>query len=279
MSTNDQPAESNDDEPSVADYQRADMSKAPTSPAGQAAAIEGALAAGGYLPADSPQLADHNRRAAARSLDRGDGAVGRFQRQMLEIMNDFEQARRAEIIAAGGDPDEDRDPLEHVKWLADRYVESRDSPQDLERYLRGIANELTLEDARALRMAGEAVTKATPRLVRLAADEDGTDAPEIAAELGLTPSRVYDLLRRYVRYAWRADVEEADGAWSLLGTGDVVGERRELKEYDAGQRALQQVAPKAAGRRVRVLVWENPKASTEQDGTEETALYRHIERP
>ncbi|MCX5161885.1 hypothetical protein OOK39_21860 [Streptomyces sp. NBC_00264] len=192
MSTNEQPADSNDDEPSVADYQRADMSKAPTSPAGQAAAIEAALAAGGYLPTDNPPLADHNRRAAARSLDPTEGTVGRFQRQMIELMNTYERERRAEIIAAGGDPDEDRDPLEAVRDIAAGY--NADAADTLDDYLDRLADELTLDDVRALRVAGEAAVAATPRVIWAEADR-GMKAPRIADEVGLTVSRVYQILR------------------------------------------------------------------------------------
>lgn len=277
MSTNDQPTEG--DEPTVANYQPLTEGEFLTAgPAEQADAVDRLLAERGLLPTNEPAIASHNRRRAAAMLA-GASTTDRFTAAVLAEFERFERERRAEIVAAGGDPDEDRDPLEYAKWLADRYVESRDDPQSLERYLRSVSTEITLEDARALRLAGEAATKATPRLVRLAKDEDKKDAPQIAAELGLTPSRVYDLLRRFVRYAWRVDAEEADGAWSPLGTGDVVGERRALNECDAAKLAVEQTAPTAAGRGVRVLVWENPKARTEQDGTEETALYKHIERP
>ncbi|MEU8721497.1 hypothetical protein [Streptomyces antimycoticus] len=221
----------------------------------------------------SDALAEHNRRAAARQGLTPTPAAQRLTEQMLTIFNEFERDRRAEIIAAGGDPDEDRDPLEYVRWIADNYVERRDDPRRLEHALRGLANELTLDDARALRLAGEAVAKALPQLVRLAHDEDRKDAPQIAAELDLTPSRIYDLLRRYVRYTWRADTEQPDGTWHLLDTGEATAERRELTEANLARAAVEQVAPKADGRPVRVLVWNGPQ------GTEDTALYTHTERP
>ncbi|MEV5673498.1 MULTISPECIES: hypothetical protein [Streptomyces] len=176
MNTNDQPTEPTD-EPAVARYRRSDPGKEPTTPAGQAAAVEGMSAAGGYVPAANPET-----------------AVGRFQAQLLDIHHQYEQARRAEIIAAGGDPDEDRDPLEHVRWVADEYDQRRDDPAQLTAFLARLADELTLEDVRALRVAGEAAVAATSRVIGAEKDR-GMKADRIAEEVGLTVSRVYQILR------------------------------------------------------------------------------------
>ncbi|MGA5354032.1 helix-turn-helix domain-containing protein [Streptomyces thermodiastaticus] len=57
-----------------------------------------------------------------------------------------------------------------------------------------LAAALDLADLRALRVAGEAAAAATPRAIK-AARARGMKPPQIAAELGLTPSRVYQVLR------------------------------------------------------------------------------------
>jgi DNA-binding NtrC family response regulator len=133
---------------------------------------------------------DEQQPAGASPLDR-------FQADLLAATERFERERRAEIIAAGGDPDEDTDRLEHVRWIADGYEQNRDDPTQRIKHLSRIANELTLDEARALRLAAEAVKKATPELIRIAADEDGMTPAQIADELGLTESYVYRLLREH----------------------------------------------------------------------------------
>lgn len=138
---------------------------------------------------------DHNRRRLARLADQPDDgtAAGRFQRQMLAAIDQFERERAAER-ARNGDPNPyDLDPLEYVRTIADNYARHRDLP-DADAMCLELAAELGLDDIRALRLAGEAAVAATPHAIR-AARADGMKPPAIAAELGLTPSRIYQVLR------------------------------------------------------------------------------------
>ncbi|MFF5142541.1 helix-turn-helix domain-containing protein [Streptomyces sp. NPDC013157] len=148
-------------------------------------------------PTDEGALAKHNRHAKARQGPETAPAAERFREQMLTIMNEYEQARRVEIVAAGGDPDEDRDPLEFVRDLAEGYEQRRDDATARNRYLDQVARQLTPEDVRALRVAAEAVKKITPLIIRIAADEDGMTPAQIAEDLGMTESYVYRMLREH----------------------------------------------------------------------------------
>ncbi|MFB6846220.1 hypothetical protein ACFCXS_15345 [Streptomyces sp. NPDC056373] len=211
MNPTDQPDEQRDDEPTVAHYQRADADKMPTTPAGQLAAVEGMAAAAGFLPADNPKLAKHNRKMLRRQFGTVDDSTpaGRFQQQMLEAIEQFERERRSEIIAAGGDPDEDRDPLEYAEWIASQWDATAEEPNERAALLLQLADELTLEDLRTLRLAAEAAAAVTPRMVVDAAGR-GMKPNRIAEASGLTPSRIYSLLRE-AREEARA-IEEADRA-------------------------------------------------------------------
>jgi len=124
-------------------------------------------------------------------------ALRRFTEQFLTLTEQFERDRRTEILATGGDPDEDRDPFEHVRWIAEGYDENRNNPKELAKHLDRVGDQLDLADARALRIAAEVVKKATPQLIRTAAEEDGMTPAQIADELGLTESYVYRLLREH----------------------------------------------------------------------------------
>jgi AraC-like DNA-binding protein len=176
-----------------------DQHDEPTIPAEQMAAVEDMAAAAGFLPTDKPKLAEHNRKMLRRQFGTVDESTpaGRFQAQMLAAMAQFEHERHAEILAAGGDPDEDRDALEYVRWIADGYEQNRDNAKRRLEHLNQLANELSLDDARALRIAAEAVKKATPQIIRIAADVDAMTPVQIAEELGMTESYVYRLLREH----------------------------------------------------------------------------------
>ncbi|WP_399087997.1 helix-turn-helix domain-containing protein [Streptomyces sp. BBFR2] len=179
-----------------AQYQRRDPSKQPTSLEEQQAAVEGTLAADGLLPADNPTLAEHNRRAAARQEPSRKSPMQRATEQMLAIMNEFEEERRAEIIAAGGDPDEDRDPLEYPTSIADQWDATEDDEDGRAQLLDRLALDLSLPDLRALRLAAEAAAAVTPRLVVESYDEGtGVKPAQIAADLGVSESYVYRILR------------------------------------------------------------------------------------
>ncbi|PJN40497.1 hypothetical protein CG747_12560 [Streptomyces sp. CB02959] len=150
-------------------------------------------------PPESPAeqgkaLAKHNRRATARQGLQPTPATQRFTEAMLAIFNEFEHNRRAEIIAAGGDPADDRDPLEYVRVIAEQYERHQD-PQERQAFINSVADDLDLDDVRALRVAGEAAVAATPELIMRNVGR-GMKPPQIAEEIGLTPSRVYDLIRK-----------------------------------------------------------------------------------
>lgn len=78
--------------------------------------------------------------------------------------------------------------------MADEYDQRRDDPAQLTAFLARLADELTLEDVRALRVAGEAAVAATSRVIGAEKDR-GMKADRIAEEVGLTVSRVYQILR------------------------------------------------------------------------------------
>lgn len=118
----------------------------------------------------------------------------RLTEQMRTIMDEYMQARRAEIIAAGGDPDEDRDPLEYVRTIAGNWADTADDADRRAALLDHLADNLDTSDVRALRLAAEAVAAATPRLIYAHADI-GFSAAVIAGDLGVTESYVYRILR------------------------------------------------------------------------------------
>ncbi|WTP59636.1 hypothetical protein OHU07_24010 [Streptomyces phaeochromogenes] len=142
-------------------------------------------------------IEEHNRRAAARQGIAPASATDRFKEQMLTIMNEYEEQRRAEIIAAGGDPDEDRDPFEPVRNIADDYARHKESgSKAVADFLELLATDvLSLRDVRDIRLAAEAAAAITPKLIQSARD-NGQPVPSIAADLGMTESYVYRQLRK-----------------------------------------------------------------------------------
>ncbi|MEU3102942.1 hypothetical protein [Streptomyces griseoflavus] len=84
----------------------------------------------------------------------------------------------------------------NLRSVADAYRDAtRPDPRgDLDSLLDDLAAELDLFDIRTLRLAGEAAVAATPRAIKAARDRGMKPGP-IAGALGLTPSRVYQVLR------------------------------------------------------------------------------------
>ncbi|MFJ3867894.1 hypothetical protein [Streptomyces nigra] len=117
----------------------------------------------------------------------------RLAADLLATVERFERERRAERIAAGGDPDEDRDPLELVRAIADNYTAHRNEP-DADAMYDELAHELSLDDVRALRIAAEAAAAITPRLIESAAG-NGQPVASIARDLAVSESYVYRVLR------------------------------------------------------------------------------------
>ncbi|MFK0069740.1 hypothetical protein [Streptomyces sp. NPDC091046] len=121
-------------------------------------------------------------------------ATGRLQAALLAEFERFERERRAEIIAAGGDPDEDRDPFEHVRVIADQWSETADDSNARAAFLDRLAQQLDTSAVRALRLAAEAAAAITPRLIQADADA-GVRAADTADDLGVTESYVYRVRR------------------------------------------------------------------------------------
>jgi DNA-binding transcriptional LysR family regulator len=118
----------------------------------------------------------------------------RLAEQMQTIMAEYEQARRAERIAAGADPDEDRDPFETVRAIADDWAATAADTDGRAALLDHLADTLDTSQARALRLAAEAAAAVTPRLIRADADA-GVRPADTATDLGVTESYVYRILR------------------------------------------------------------------------------------
>ncbi|MGW1405039.1 hypothetical protein [Streptomyces sp. NPDC002403] len=119
---------------------------------------------------------------------------GRLQEQLFAIFEQYENERRAEIIAAGGDPDEDRDPFETVRAIADDWADTADNPDGRTALLDHLTDTLDTSEVRALRLAAEAAAAITPRLIYADADH-GVSPAATADDLGVTESYVYRILR------------------------------------------------------------------------------------
>lgn len=114
-----------------------------------------------------------------------------------QIMDLITQHQRETVAARAlaGDPNPtDADPLEYVRELAEEYGAARNDPEALRAFLARLRDELSLDEVRVLRIAGEAATAATPRMIEDAADR-GMKPARIVAELGITESYVYRVLR------------------------------------------------------------------------------------
>ncbi|MBZ6258144.1 hypothetical protein KVH22_21750 [Streptomyces olivaceus] len=119
----------------------------------------------------------------------------RLADQLGELLAQYERERIAERALAGDPNPTDTDPLAWVYAVAEQYSHHGDNPTEQSALLDSLADELTLNDARAIRLAAEIVAKATPRLIYLAAEKDKKTAPTIADELDMTESYVYRVLR------------------------------------------------------------------------------------
>lgn len=155
---------------------------------------------------DQPGDADSYQTGRTYSAGEISRRVKRRRRQPTEEARGIAEQLLAEIIqherdtaarrAAEGDTNPyDLDDLEYVRDLADRYAKRGTDPERITATLDSLTDELDLADVRALRVAAEAAAEITPRLIRLAADVHGMKAPIIAAELGVTESYVYRILR------------------------------------------------------------------------------------
>ncbi|WP_329148787.1 helix-turn-helix domain-containing protein [Streptomyces sp. NBC_01456] len=176
------------DEPTTAHYTRADASKFPTTPAGQQASIEGMVAAMGGTEATRI----HNRRMLAerRAQEQTEGtAMGRFQAHLLAELTRYEEEREAErrqYEAAEGTA---------LDLLAEGFRKAR-STAERHDLAEQVGSSLPLAEAGVIRRVAKALEASMSGVV-VDARVDGWTAKEIAAELDLTPSYVYRMLRDY----------------------------------------------------------------------------------
>ncbi|MCZ9350736.1 hypothetical protein NGM36_13160, partial [Streptomyces mutabilis] len=120
----------------------------------------------------------------------------RFAEQLHDLIAQHERERIAERALAGG-PDEDRDPFEVVRAIADDWDRTADDPDSRAELLDHLADSLDTSEVRALRLAAEAAAAITPRLI-VAESAAGVRADVIADDLGhANPSYVYRILREH----------------------------------------------------------------------------------
>lgn len=143
-------------------------------------------------PLSAAEVSRRSRRYRAQT-NRSD-AEG-LRDQMLALMDEYARQTVAARALAGDPNPTDAEPLEYVREIAGHYAQRQHRPS----YLDQLADELTLDDVRVLRLAGEAAQAVTPAVV-VAEAAGGKKAPEIAAEIGLTTSRVYDILRKHQQH-------------------------------------------------------------------------------
>lgn len=187
----------------------------PTTPLGQQAATEGALAAAGLLPTENPAVADHNRRRADLATEqesarastaqriadelnrRNEPVVGlpsrRLMADMIELFGRYEREAAAERARQGDTNPYDLDEWEPFEDIADQWTNTEGDEEAREAFLDRLADLLTLDNLRVLRVAAEAAAAVTPRVVR--AERARYKVPEIAARSGLTEGRIYQILR------------------------------------------------------------------------------------
>ncbi|MEU1815178.1 hypothetical protein ABZ543_08265 [Streptomyces roseifaciens] len=144
----------------------------------------------------------------------GDGPlIDRLTEAIRDALQDY---RRAVQTGTGGAYDGDRDRLELVRTIARQYEQHRADPQELRALLLSLADDLSVDDVRALRLAGDAAVAVTPEVVHRAGAR-GMHPQQIADGVGLTVSRVYALLREERQKTVTALVEAAVKADAAAG--------------------------------------------------------------
>lgn len=268
--SNEQPPR--DDDQDVAEYRRTDPTGEPTHPAGQQASVEGMLARARMAPrrqsSTFERIADElNRRGVPVSTP-----AGRLTAQMYALFEEFEQERRAEIIAAGGSP-EDADDDGWGDTLSRSNLVSvarahRNATQphrakegDLDRLLDDLADEFDLADVRIIRGVAAALADAMPRIAHKHR-EGGMSPDEIAQKTGYTASRIAQFIRQEKerraapgtlrRYTWRIDVQGADDAWNPRETGEDESTPADVAQL--AERLLDETG--AREQRARIVMWE-----------------------
>ncbi|MEU7031380.1 hypothetical protein AB0A60_32390 [Streptomyces sp. NPDC046275] len=114
-------------------------------------------------------------------------AAEKFRQGVIALLAEFEQARQE-----AGD-ERGTNPFDEVEAIAAGFEQSEDDEQARQAFLTALAQRLTLDNVRTLRLAGEAAVAATPQVIKA---EAGHKKPKrIADEVGLSLSRIYQILR------------------------------------------------------------------------------------
>ncbi|HEY1176688.1 MAG TPA: helix-turn-helix domain-containing protein [Phytomonospora sp.] len=254
------------DEQRVAQYRRADPAKMPRTPLGQQASVEGTVAALGATEATR----EHNRRRlAAHRLEVDETAAGKLRAAFTQLIEQYEadrEAERRQFEAAEGTG---------LDLLAQGFREAT-STAKRHGLAEQVGSSLPLAEAGVIRRAAKAVEDALPRTV-VDARVDGWSAKEIAAELDVTPSYVYRILKEN---PWRAvwamyrsvEAQTDDEQWVRIhhGTEEIQGETadavasRLLDEHLGGHDPSQM--------RLRVLVWREGESDDVLDSRGEANL-------
>jgi hypothetical protein len=208
-----------------------------------------------------------------------DTPTGRLAAQMIDLFEKFEQERRAEIIAAGGTPEDaddgwgdtlSRSNLVSVARAHRNATRPHRTEQgDLDRLLDDLADEFSLTDVRIVRGVAAALADAMPRIAHKHR-EQGMSPDEIARKTGYTASRIAQFIRQEKerraapgtlrRYTWRIDVLDADDGrygWTSRETGEDDATPADLPRL--AERLLAETG--ARDQRARIVMWEGDEGA------------------
>ena len=275
--SNEQPPRDDDrgDEPSAAEYRRADPSKFPMHPAGQQAAVEGMAAAKGWTSGEiiravraEPTLAEFREHLADAVRQTPEFQAG-ILRAVVDLVDNY-TADHTGRAPAGTDPDDptplSRDYLVHIARA--HHNASKTGGAALDGLLDQITHDLDLADVRIMRGAWAAITEAMPRIAYVARNQ-GKSPDEIAQATGYTSSRVAQLIRQekqraavapLTRYTFRVDVMGPDGEWTDREVGE---EELDPNNLPAEANRLLDESGARTGR-ARIFLWEGDE-STDAD--------------
>jgi transcriptional regulator with XRE-family HTH domain len=277
-----------DDDQDVAEYRRTDPTDEPTHPAGQQAAVEGMLARARLAPRRQPstfeRIADDlNRRGVPVNTP-----AGRLTAQMYALFEEFEQDRRAEIVAAGGTPEDADDDgwgdalsrsnlVSVARAHRNATQPHRAKEGDLDRLLDDLADEFEPADVRIIRGVAAALADAMPRIAHKAREQQGMSPDEIAQKTGYTASRIAQFIRQEKerraapgtlrRYTWRIDTLDADDGrygWTDREHGEDESTPADLAQL--AERLLDETG--AREQRARIVMWEG------DEGDDAAAVHR-----
>lgn len=243
------------DEPTVAHYTRANASNFPKHPADQQASFEGMVAAHGGAEATRIRNRNRNRRMLEqRRLEVDETAAGKLRESILSLIEEFEEQREAERHQCEAAEGTALDTLAEGFRKATSTAKRHDLAEQ-------VGSSLPITEAGIIRRAAKALEAAMPRVV-VDARVDGWTAKEIAAELDLTPSYVYRILRDYPWEAawalyempdgWTSDSDDEPWQHIAQGTEESAGETAD----EVARRILdERLDADLATKRVRVAVW------------------------